>query len=195
VRVGRRDFLAVAAVALVPAAVRAAGRPELKTLAGPFTQERTLGLFRSKIVSRGVVTLVRPDRLRWELLPPDEVVYWITPEGLAYKSREGRGRVPPNNARLAASLDDLRALLADVSRLRARYDVTETPREGGAVVEAVPKDGTKSVFTKLRLELGPDLVRPTRATLLEGPRDRTEIAFGDLVLNGPVDPKLLEPPA
>ena len=73
----------------------AAARASLHTLVGPFTQERTISLLATSVKSQGTVYLVRPDRLRWELEPPDDVVYWITPEGLAYRSKTGQGRVPP----------------------------------------------------------------------------------------------------
>ena len=78
----------------------AKARASLRTLVGPFTQERTISLLSTSVRSQGKLYLVRPDRLRWELDPPDDVVYWITPEGLAYRSKSGQGRVPPAQARL-----------------------------------------------------------------------------------------------
>jgi hypothetical protein len=179
-----------------PGALIARAQSRVKTLQGPFTQERTIGLMKTVIRSRGTVLLARPDRLRWELAPPDDVVYWVTPEGFAYRSAQGAGHLPATNARLTASLDDVRALLGDVSRLRARYELTERARDGGgAVLECTPRDPAAWAFKRISLELGPDLVRPVRATLLEGPRDKTEIIFGELRVDSAIDPRLLAPPA
>src|ERR1019366_4619367 len=74
--------------------------------------------------SVGSLTLVRPDRLRWELAPPDAVTFWIGPEGLAYRSPHGQGSMPASSARIAASLQDLHALLGgDLSRLAERWSL------------------------------------------------------------------------
>jgi outer membrane lipoprotein-sorting protein len=195
----RRQLLVLAAAAALPGTARTARALGVattwKTLAGPFVQERTLGLFKQTVRSQGRLTLVRPDRLRWELFAPDEIVYWATPEVLAYRSRQGVGRMPASAGRLAASMADLRALLVgDLNALRARYDVKEGGTDAAPVVEAAPKEGTKLPFKKLTLELAADRIRPVRASLVEGPKDQTLIRFGDLVLDGPVDPREMEPP-
>ena len=39
-----------------------------------------------------------------------------------------------------------------------------------------------------------DLVRPVRTTLIEGPRDRSDIVFGDLQRDVPVDPATMRAP-
>jgi outer membrane lipoprotein-sorting protein len=180
----------------------ARARASLKTLTGPFTQERTIGLLASKIRSTGTLTLVRPDRLRWELAPPDDVVYWVGPEGLAFKSARSRGRVAlggPNGttgAKLAAALDDIRILLGgDLSKLRERYDlhlVSRTPE--GIAFEGTPRPGTGTKLDKLAFALDKDRVRPTRATLVEGPRDKTEIVFGTLERDVAIDPAKMRAP-
>jgi outer membrane lipoprotein-sorting protein len=45
-------------------------RASVKTLVAPFTQERSIGLLATAVKSDGEMTLVLPDRLRWELKPP-----------------------------------------------------------------------------------------------------------------------------
>ena len=64
-------------------------RASVKTLVAPFVQERTIGLLATSVKSEGEMTLVRPDRLRWELKPPDAITYWITPEGFAFATASG----------------------------------------------------------------------------------------------------------
>src|SRR5688572_1167445 len=120
-----------------------AAREGLNGLVGPFSQERTIGILAAKVKSTGTMTLKRPDRLRWELSPPDAVVYWIGPEGLAYRNARGdQGRLPPTQARVAAALEDLRAVLGgDLASLKARYDLKlASESEEALAFEAKPRD-------------------------------------------------------
>jgi outer membrane lipoprotein-sorting protein len=173
----------------------ARARANVTTLTGPFTQERTIGLLAAKVRSTGTLTLVRPDRLRWDLAPPDDVVYWVTPEGLAYRSPTGQGKVPSASQKIAAGLDDLRILLGgDLAALRTRYDLSGTCHGPDRVTfRATPKAGTPSSFQELRFTLAPDLVSPETATIVEGPRDRTEIRFGTIRANVAVAPGVMTP--
>lgn len=174
----------------------AAARASLRTLVGPFTQERTISLLATSVKSQGTVYLTRPDRLRWELEPPDDVVYWITPEGLAYRSKTGQGRVPPAQARLAKSLDDLRTLLGgDLAQLRARYDLRLLPSQepGGTSFEATPRDPAMPLKL-IRFGIAGDAVTPRFAELFEAGKDKTRIDFGALKRDVPVDPALMRPP-
>jgi hypothetical protein len=174
----------------------AKARAGVSTLSGPFTQERTIGLLAAKVRSTGTLTLVRPDRLRWELAPPDSIVYWVTPEGLAYRSPSAQGKAPAANRKVADALADLRVLLGgDLASLEARYELTATcPVDAPVTFRALPRPGTTSSFQELRFTLAPDLVAPTSVTIIEGPRDRTEIRFGALQANGHVDSRSMAPP-
>jgi outer membrane lipoprotein-sorting protein len=170
-------------------------REGLKSLSGPFTQERTIGLLAAKVTSTGTLTLVRPDRLRWELAPPDAVVYWIGPEGLAFQSSRGeKGRLPPTQARIAAALEDLRLVLGgDLGGLRARYDLTLTSQTDAVMAfSAVPKDKA-SKLRRIDFELLTRGALPKKVVLIDGPKDKTEIAFGDLARNPTIDPALMRP--
>lgn len=167
----------------------ARARAPVRTLVGPFTQTRTIGLLATAVRSQGTLTLVRPDRLRWELAPPDDVTFFIGPEGLAYKSAHGQARVPASDTRIGASLDDLRVVLAgDLSKLRDRWDLRVLRDDASGVeIEATARDASKAPLRSMRFALAPDLVRPTRAVLVEGPHDRTVIDFGALTVDAPVD--------
>ena len=207
-RVGRRAILGgLAAVALAPRAARgdappaslldriARARAPVRTLQGPFTQVRTMGLLATEVRSSGALALLRPDRLRWELAPPDEVVFFVGPEGLSYRSAHGQGRLPAAGARLAGALDDLRTLLGgDLAHLRERWDLRVVRDDAsGAELECVARPGASTPLQSLRFALAPDLVRPTRAVLVEGARDRTTIDFGTLVVDAPLDPSRMRP--
>ena len=43
------------------------------------------GVFSSDIKSQGKLTLVAPDKQRWDLPPPDDVTYWVTPAGVSFR--------------------------------------------------------------------------------------------------------------
>jgi hypothetical protein len=194
----------------------ARARQPVRTLKGPFTQTRTIGLLSTDVRSTGALALVRPDRLRWELAPPDAVTFWIGPEGLAYRSQHGQGSMPASSARIAASLQDLHALLGgDLARLADRWTLTLLRDDAtGAEIEAqarpVPPGAPAGPATSasppgapnppgglrtIRLALAPDLVRPVRALLVEGAHDRTTIAFGDVAVNAPIEDATMRPPA
>jgi hypothetical protein len=209
--VTRRTLLGVSALLLATRGALAAGvsdllariakaRTQVRTLQGPFTQTRTIGLLATDVRSTGTLTLVRPDRLRWSLAPPDDVTFWIGPEGLAYRSAHGQGRLPATSARMAGALQDLHDLLGgDIARLGERWSLTLLRDDAtGAEIEALPlavdASAGPSVGRRLRFALAPDLVRPTRVLIVEGEHDRTVIEFGDLAVNAPVDESSMRPP-
>jgi hypothetical protein len=199
----RREFLAGSLVFLGASGSRVAradpledllarisrARAPIHTLVGPFTQTRTLGLLATAVRSSGTMTLVRPDRLRWELAPPDDVTFFVAPEGLAYRSAHGQGRVPAASARLGGALGDLQTVLGgDLAKLRDRWDLSVLHDDAtGAELSAAPRPGTTTSLRSLRFALAPGLALPTRTLLVEGPRDTTLIEFGVLAVNAPVD--------
>jgi hypothetical protein len=210
-RLSRRALLGASALLLATRSAAAAGgaadllaridraRASVRTLQGPFVQTRTIGLLATDVRSTGTLALVRPDRLRWSLAPPDDITFWVGPEGLAYRSLHGRGRLPATSARIATALQDLHDLLGgDVSRLGERWSFAVIRDDvGGAEIEAaalVADASAPSVARRLRLALAPDLVRPTRVLLVQGEHDRTVIEFGDLSVNAPVDEASMRPP-
>src|SRR6185312_6547185 len=151
----RRDFMLGLGASLVALRAKAdsvddtlakvaRARAGARTLVGPFTQTATVGLLRSQVVSNGKLYLQYPSRLRWELGPPDSVTYWVAPEGLAYRSAHGSGRVPIDTTQ-QADVEALRAMLGgDVTVLRSRFDVREVPSDtGGPAFECTPKSSLR----------------------------------------------------
>lgn len=203
----RRSFLVMAAAATVAPSARAddvestlseldKARSRLKTLVAPFTQERSMGLLATVVKSEGELTLVRPDRLRWELKPPDAIVYWITPEGLAYATPSGGSSVGKAAAgRFGAVLGDLSTLVGgDLRKLRARYALS-VQRGGGVTLTARPTaDDVKKHVKSLTLAVGPDLWSVRRIEIEESGGDRSVIAFGKVLRDAPVDPAKMQPP-
>lgn len=175
----------------------AKARSSLKTLTVPFTQERTIGLLASTVKSEGELTMVRPDRLRWELKAPDAVTYWITPEGFSYATASGGASVGKAAAqRFAAVLGDLTALVGgDLESLRKRYDLAVPSTSDGIVLVATPRaDDVKKHIKSLELVTTPDLVDLRRITIEEKNGDRSVITFGKAVRDAAVDPAKMAPP-
>jgi len=173
----------------------AKARASLRSLVGPFTQDRTISLLSTSVRSKGTMYLLRPDRLRWELDPPDDIIYWVTPQGLAYRSKTGQGSVPAAQARLAGSLADLQTVLGgDLASLRSRYALTLLPEDGGLLTfEAKPLDPAMPLKL-IRFGLAADGATPRFAELFETGKDKTRIEFGALQRDVPVDPSLMRPP-
>jgi outer membrane lipoprotein-sorting protein len=175
----------------------AKARASLKTLTVPFTQERTIGLLASTVKSEGELTMVRPDKLRWELKAPDAVTYWITPEGFSYATASGGASVgKAAAARFAAVLGDLTALCGgDLESLRKRYDLAVPSKSDGIVLVATPKaDDVKKHIKSLELLTTADLTDLRRITIEEKNGDRSVITFGKAVRDAAVDPAKMAPP-
>jgi outer membrane lipoprotein-sorting protein len=207
-KIGRREALCGAAALLVASEARAddvddaleeirKARKAITTLKATFKQTRTIGLMAADVHSTGKMWLVRPDRLRWELDPPDAVTYWIGPEGIAVKSGDGVTKIGKSAAgKFAAVLEDLMILLGgDLAKLKKRYDLSIERPEGKLAVSARPRDPElKKQLALLRLTAEASLWRIERVEIQEPSGDKSLIAFTTFVKNEPIDPALMKPP-
>ncbi len=173
-------------------------RASIKTLQAPFKQTRVIGLLASEVKSAGQLTLVRPDRLRWDLHPPDTVTYWIGPEGLAIANKDGVTRVSRAAAgRFAAILGDLMVMLGgDLKQLKKRYQLSAAEREGRLLLTAKPKtEDVKKHISSLAMESGKKLWTVKRIDIHESNGDSSEIRFGSFTRDKPIKPRFMKPPA
>jgi outer membrane lipoprotein-sorting protein len=171
----------------------AKARKNVRTLRASFVQERKLTLLATTVRSTGELAYVAPERLRWELAPPDDIVYLVGPEGLSYRTRSSHATVPASGANIAKALADLRALLGgDLSLLKDRYVLSGSRSAGDVEIAGTAKDKTASVrgFT---LTLDKTMVLPVKAKLIEGKSDAIEITFSNGQVNVPIDPALMKP--
>lgn len=176
----------------------AKARNELKTLRADFVQVRTIGLLATKVKSKGRLTLVMPSRMRWDLLPPDDVTYWIGPKGLAMRNAEGVKRVGKGAAgRFAAVLGDLRTMLGgDLRTLKKRYQLSIEQQDDRSVIVAKPKDATvKKHIKELVLVADAKKALMEKVTITEKNGDRSVITFSNAKKNQPIDERTIEPPA
>jgi outer membrane lipoprotein-sorting protein len=178
----------------------AKARKEVKTLRASIKQERRITLLAATVKSTGELLFAAPDRLRWDLAAPDDVVYFVGPEGLSYKTKTSSSSttVPAKaagGANVGRALGDLRALLGgDLGLLRDRY-VLEASR-GATDVEiagtAKPDAAAKTSVRAFTLVLdGKGFVIPIRARLIEGKTDSIDLTFSNVVINAPIDPSRL----
>lgn len=172
-------------------------RAKIKTLQAPFKQTRTIGLLASEVKSKGKLTLVRPDRLRWDLYPPDDVTYWIGPEGLAMKNKDGVTKIPKSSAKkFAAVLGDLMIMLGgDIKKLRDRYDMSVSEDDGKLEIVAKPtaKDVKKHI-SKLKLLTDGDASVIRTVEIYEKSGDKSVIVFGTYTKNAKVKDEDMKPP-
>ncbi len=171
----------------------AKARKGVHTLKASFVQERTLTLLATAVKSTGELAYVDPDRLRWELFPPDDIVYFIGPEGLSYRTRSSKATVPQAGSNISKALKDLRALLGgDLSLLNERYTLSGSRSAGDVEITGIARDKSANVrgFT---LALDRTLVAPLRARLLEGKSDAIDITFANVQINVPIDPGSMRP--
>jgi len=171
----------------------AKARKDVRTLRAAFTQERRITLLATSVKSRGELLFGAPDRLRWDLAPPDDVVYFVGPEGLTYKTKASSATVPSGGANVARALGDVRALLTgDLGALRERYVLSASRTPADVEITGAAKDKNASVRS-FTLVLDKGLVVPVRARLIEGKNDTIDLVFSNVVVNGPIDPKQLRP--
>jgi outer membrane lipoprotein-sorting protein len=173
-------------------------RAKIKTLRAPFKQTRVIGLLASEVESKGQLTLVRPDRLRWDLNPPDAVTYWIGPEGLAMKNKDGVTKIGKASAnKFAAVLGDLMVMLGgDMKKLKERYDISVEESDNKLHLTAKPtaKEVKKHV-AKLELFTDSDASVIRTVEIHEKSGDKSIIVFGEYKKNAKVKDEEMKPPA
>ena len=175
-------------------------RAKLKTLQASFRQKRVIGLLASEVESKGSMIFVRPDRLRWQLDPPDSVTYWIGPEGFAMATANGVIKVGKSSAgRFGAVLGDVLTLLGgDLKKLGERYELAVTEADGALTLSAKPRADRNAEVAKqlseLSMEFGPELWMVKRMAIVERNGDRSNILFDGLKRDLAVPPDQMKPP-
>lgn len=172
-------------------------REKVKTLVATFTQERTIGLLSSTVKSEGEMTLVRPDKLRWELKSPDAVTYWITPEGFAFSTANGAANVSKTAAKKFGDvLNDLLVFMGgDLDTLKSRYDFTVPSKKDGVTLRAIPKtEEVKKIVKSLEISVGADLWTVKKITIEEKSGDKSVITFTKVTKDTKVDDAKMKPP-
>jgi outer membrane lipoprotein-sorting protein len=174
-------------------------RKGLKGVIARFTQTRTVGLLAADVKSTGTMTIVTPDRLRWELAAPDAITYWIGPEGIAYRTEKGVVKAGKDAAgRFGAVLGDLLVFLGgDIAALAPRYVIKAPSRDkdGTLHVVAEPRtDDVKKLVKVVRFDTTPDLWAVKRVEIEEASGDKSVIDFGPSQRDPKIDAGIMRPP-
>ncbi|MBI2895501.1 MAG: outer membrane lipoprotein carrier protein LolA [Deltaproteobacteria bacterium] len=168
-----------------------AARAGVRTLRADFTQDKVMSLFAERMRSTGRLSVLLPDRLRWELLRPDPSVFILSGRTMRYRLPGARGDLDVRSAgSLGVVLGDLVGFLGGpLAQLRARYRMELGTPEGTAagqtVVIATPlgADVRRSVSRlRMRFEGG----RLGAVTIEEPGGDRSEIRFSNVRVNEPL---------
>jgi len=204
--IARRSLLLGAvATALVPRVVLAddstldallakitKARASLRSLSGPFVQTRKIGLLSSSVRSTGSILFAAPIACVGPR-SPDDVTYWVSKRGLAYRTKEGGGASRGRRASSPMRSTICAHASAAISRSSARATRSRSSRGARRRALSDP-EGHRQRAHSHRDRARPDLVRPVRVTLAESAKDKTDVVFGALVVNGPVDQARLHPP-
>ncbi len=174
----------------------AKARASLKTLLAPFEQTRVIGLLAEPVKSKGELTLVRPDQLRWELYAPDDVVYWVNKSGISY--RAGKAAKPtsvPKQGGFSVVLDDLLTFLAgDLESLGSRYTFDATSSATGAVIDATPKaDDLKKHLKRISMVTNAEKWGVAKIVIEDASGDLSTIVFGENKKDTKVDAARMKP--
>lgn len=176
----------------------AAARADLRTLFAKFRQTRRMSLLESEVKSTGELSLVRPDRLRWELYAPDAVTYWVIPEGLYVRGKEGKvSRAPKQAGKFGAVLRDLLIIMGDdLAKLEAHYTIEVKRSDGPIELVLWPKsDELKKSIARVALQTDKELWALRKVTIEEAGGDESVIEFEANQRNVAIDPTRMKPPA
>ena len=173
-------------------------RVGLTSLSAKFTQIRRVGLLADEVKSTGELTLVMPDQLRWELFAPDDIVYWVTSKGVAYKSKNSAKAAHAPAGAFGSLLPDLIGFLGgDLTPLKARYAFTATSETDGSVtVVATPtEEKIKQALKKLTMRTNSERWGISKVVIEEPKGDSSTITFEANQKNPKVDATKMKPPA
>lgn len=171
----------------------AAAGKQVRTLQASFVQRKRLALFRTEVTSKGRVYFSRPNRLRWEILPPDASVLLVLGQRARLSAPGEKPRVMDlsRNKTMGALVDQLLVWLgvrpaADLSRW---YRVKLKAAQGNTDLHLTPRPGPLAKRIKtIELRFGADLSL-RRIHLAQTDGDSTTIQFSGYQRNAPIPAK------
>lgn len=143
-----------------------------------FEQQRHLAIFSRPVTFHGRLALVRPDRLRWEVISP-------IPSAMIFNGTTGlrcSGQSPPT--RFDLDEDPVMRMVArqlwtwmdsSYADLLASYHI-EMISQGTLLLTPREKAFSK-IINAIRIEFDPETLQPARVVILETGEDYTEISF------------------
>jgi outer membrane lipoprotein-sorting protein len=151
-----------------------------------FVQEKRMALFSEPVIFHGKLTVIRPDRLRWEFTDP-------VPSALIFNGKSGmrcNDKAPPSQFDLQS--DPIMRTVAeqlwlwlggDYSKLQEKYEMST--KETALII--TPKDKKAAEYIgSITITFNRESKQPDSVVITESGGDRTEMIFNSYVLNGPI---------
>lgn len=156
-----------------------------------FTQEKVLAMFNQPVIFKGRLTIVRPDKLRWEFTSP-------TVSALIFAGDRGmRCDEQGMNSSFDLRSDPVMRIVAeqlwlwlggDYNRLGEKYELIET---GSTTLQVQPKqDGVKEYIDRVVIRFDEQTLQPELVEILETGGDSTRIHFTSYRINGEFSSRL-----
>jgi len=164
---------------------------QVQSFSSDFTQEKILTLFTNPILFQGKLSIVRPDRLRWEFTTP-------VASTLILKGDDGvrcYDKAAPDKFHLSS--DPVMKMVArqlwlwlggDYKRLAQLYKLE---KHGGSTLEIIPEDKeTADYITSVTIVFDEKSLQPLKVEIMEPGGDLTRISFHSSAINEPIPDKL-----
>ena len=158
---------------------------KVRSFSSEFVQERRLALFAEPVIFHGSLTVVRPDRLRWEFTAP-------LPSVLIFRGEQGircNDKAPP--AHFDLGTDPIMRTVAeqlwlwlggDYSRLNALYLMEKS---GPSALRITPKNQAMlDYISSVTITFNTISRQPEKVEIADPGGDTTIISFTSYVLNG-----------
>ena len=168
----------------------------IDTLEANFIQEKDLSLFNKKVVIKGILCFDKPDILAWHVTEP--IVYSMVIDGNTIRQWDAETRKVQtlhveSNPALKMMIVRMREwFIGNFTGFLEDYDV-EIEREDPAIIIFRPKKTSPAanLVEMVKLVFKGDGSYLDQVKITEESGDTTVLIFGDVVLNEPINPGLL----
>ncbi len=167
-----------------------AASAQVQSFSSEFVQERRLALFADPVIFHGKLTVIRPDRLRWEFTSP-------VPSALIFSGKVGMrctDKAPPAHFDLGS--DPIMRTVAeqlwlwlggDYSKLSDKYNMTS---HDSSLVITPKEQATAEYIGAVTITFNAASKQPEKVLIAEPGGDSTLISFQSYVLNGSISETL-----
>jgi len=166
----------------------------LESLSVAFVQTAHDFILEEEEISTGKLFLQVPGRIRWEYAPPSEKVLLVTDNLMRLYNPTANQVQEFKKGKGNQGTDLLIGFGKSNDKIGESYDVSLGQEdEHGVVLALVPKpDSPASLFTKIELTIDKKTWTPVRSVFHEPNRDRTDIRFDDVEINGTLPEGIFE---
>ncbi len=166
----------------------------IEALAGAFTEEKRLVLFKEPVVLSGLFYYLKPDRLRWEYRTPEQQGFAVSKEkGVQWRGDDPRA-IPFNVHSTPAVMRFVEQVLlwirGDFSRIQERYRISVPTKDPVAVMLIPLSKAEKALIDRILIVFSTDLRHVRTVDIHEADGDASRIRFTRIRINPFIDPAL-----